>query len=545
MAKLETLIDDFSDNDLSPLWVAGDTGNVTGYAQEENGQLELAVESAATAEPATPTHVYIESAGTYDLTDSYAYVRIVQPTNSGEGHPIKRDSRWYILIDSTHWVQWRTLDGASGWALNVIVRDGGPAANAYNHLGGFEAGETDWLKIHHESATDEIVFSYAADAGGAPFEWVEALRMANPYSDITAVSVRFEVARVTGSSEGGTPARPAYWDNFNTSAPASPLPFIFGFGHIGDISHAIGSGSFTLTTGNATVAVEPATSRRMLRLSGSSDSILRAIPNATELVLGFRFRATAFGTEVPIVTFLPAGGGAIASLGISADGYLQVKRSTTLLQGQALDPLEAGAEYYVEISAALESAGDFEVRVHQHETQLFSFGGSNRNLGGVAGGCERIRFSGIPNAFVWITDVYLDDRAGGAGTGFLGPGVVDFYPADDADLGEVPDDGDTTHVDMLDGDVEQHATLPAAGGGQKIHAVAAFTVARLPNSGPLTIRMGLLSDGVPAAVGVRKPGDTAYAGLTSAAAKIDPQTGQPWTQAALADVEVYLKAEEE
>jgi hypothetical protein len=187
---LQELQDNFDDNSFDTAkWAANIAGG--GTVTEQNQRLELAGNSGEIP--------FVSSANQYDLTASYAYVRVSNWTSG--------DSVFVELLDPSSDIYGFSIDAD---ALSFF----GPSFNGTPIT--YDPADHAWLRVRESGGT---VFADTAtlSASDPPSSWTNRWSTAiTGVYDKTAVSVRFSVIF-------SDTARAVYFDGFNTGT--SPRPF--------------------------------------------------------------------------------------------------------------------------------------------------------------------------------------------------------------------------------------------------------------------------------------------------------------------------------
>jgi len=203
------LADDFNDNSLDlSRWnrslFSGFTD--TGLPVTEiNQRLEIGPLLTATGDS---HYAGIRSAVSYDFTNGYCYVQVVQPaspaTSADAMLTIGRDVNGYYRI---------YVEGAS---IIFQKRIGGSKVTLLSAT--YNSTSDRYWRIRHESASGKVFFETAPDSGGAPGAW--SVRYNEPWntSGIPLSSVAFEIKGGTWQPESNAPGK-VIFDNFKAAKP--------------------------------------------------------------------------------------------------------------------------------------------------------------------------------------------------------------------------------------------------------------------------------------------------------------------------------------
>jgi hypothetical protein len=203
------LADDFNDNSLNAtMWNASNL--FSGYTdstlpvREINQRLEIGPLSQGMS---GSHYAGIRSAVAYDFTNAYCYVAIVQSASSTTSadamFTIGSDVNGYyrIYIEGSSLILQKRISGTKTTLLTA----------AYN-----STNDKYW-RIRHESASGNVIFETAADAGGAPGTWnVRYSEVWN--SAIPLGAILFEIKAGTWQSEANVPGT-VIFDNFRAAKP--------------------------------------------------------------------------------------------------------------------------------------------------------------------------------------------------------------------------------------------------------------------------------------------------------------------------------------
>lgn len=204
------LADDFNDNSLNAAkWNA--TKLFSGFTDpglpvaEVNQRLEI---GPLLAGAGGSHYAGIRSAITYDFTNAYCYVEVVQAPGSSTGADamltIGRDVNGYyrIFVEGSSLVFQKRIDGSKFTLLNV-------AYSPSNHR---------YWRIRHESATGKVLFETAPDAGGAPGAWTMRYNEAWNAAAVPLNAMLFELKAGTWQAESSAPGKVVF-DNFRAAKP--------------------------------------------------------------------------------------------------------------------------------------------------------------------------------------------------------------------------------------------------------------------------------------------------------------------------------------
>ncbi len=248
-----------------------------------------------------------------------------------------------------------------------------------------------------------------------------------------------------------------------------------------------------------------------------------------------------------------------AGIWINDGGYLVASRTTTDIAPYFSRPLLLNVWYHIEVRAKVDDTqGEVEIRVNGNTWGAVN-GLDTRN--GSTGVVDTVRLlpvniSTANRQGVFLADSWVIwDTQGNTNNSWIGDAeVMTVFPnADDALGSWVPNtgaawdaindagsDGDTTFIASSTVDDEASFSLGALPvTPEKVLAVASQVVSRKTDSGARSISHGVVSGteealSDPASLGVSYAGD-------SAVFETDPDTGLPWTPAAVAAIKSKIK----
>jgi len=202
--------DDFNDNSFSNRWLpnsvfSGGTIDTNVRVAEANGRVEIGPLPTAAG-----THYNgVQTAGTYDLTDAYAYVALVQApattTTAFVMFSVGKDlDNYYRIYESNG-----TLTAMQ--EINGVKTDLRSVP--------YVAASHRFLRIGYEAGS--VVFQTAPDSGGVPGTW-SVLTTANWDSvHVPATAVRFEMKAGISAAQSTAPGTVAF-DTFVSSPASAP-----------------------------------------------------------------------------------------------------------------------------------------------------------------------------------------------------------------------------------------------------------------------------------------------------------------------------------
>lgn len=193
-ALAETLTDNFDDNSIDAKWTTSDSGS--SVTSETNSQIEMALPSSATS----ADYASLRSVDTYDLTSSYAYVKITQAVSDTTA----ANQTLTLYIDATHYVRWVIESGT----IYAQWRDGGGNTTVFSDT--FDISTHTWWRIS-ESAGD-ISWDTSADGDN----WTNRGSYTTGLA-ITSMYAYLEAYTYQNETNPGT----AIFDNFNV-VPSAP-----------------------------------------------------------------------------------------------------------------------------------------------------------------------------------------------------------------------------------------------------------------------------------------------------------------------------------
>lgn len=303
-------------------------------------------------------------------------------------------------------------------------------------------------------------------------------------------------------------------------------------------------------------------SLRISQAPGDRQYARRVIPGATRNVIGFGFGL--FMEELPPnITnanngphgvFFRSGSAFLVSLAYRSDGSIEVFKGTSLGSGDgtslgSTDPgvLTASAFHHVEVAVRIDSiVGEVEVRVDG----VTVFVRDSLDLG--SSNVTNIEWGALTSAnyelVTYYDDVFAWDDTGDVNNDFLGQqrvytlwpegnestqdwvvvGAASGYEA----INEIVPDGDTTYISGMEvDDVSEFSLGELPTETALIAGVYVPTMARLSDAGTGNMQVSLVSEGQ-ASDGPDVPLTTAYT-YWDGVHEVDPNTGNPWTKAAL------------
>jgi hypothetical protein len=204
------LADDFNDNSLnSSKWSANHL--FSGYTNssvllnERNQRFEI----GALKQNTGGSHYNgIRSATTYNFTNAYAYVELVQGPASATAADamltIGRDANNYyrIYVEAGRLICQKKLNGTKADVLNTPYQ-------AVNHR---------FLRIRHDTLTGNVIFDTAPANAGLPGLWTQGVSLGWDTSAVPLTSVMFELKAGTWQAEATAPGT-VLFDNFKVARP--------------------------------------------------------------------------------------------------------------------------------------------------------------------------------------------------------------------------------------------------------------------------------------------------------------------------------------
>ena len=203
------LIDDFNDNSLSTAtWSSNLFSGFTDSGlpvTEVNQRLEIGPLLQGVGES---HYAGIRSVISYDFTNAYCYVQIVQPpastTTADAMFTIGRDVNGYyrIYVEGSSLVFQKRISGSKTTLLTAT----------------FNATSDRYWRIRHESSTGRVVFETAPDNGGVPGAWTIRYNEQWNTSAVPLNAILFEIKGGTWQPEANSPGR-VIFDNFKAARP--------------------------------------------------------------------------------------------------------------------------------------------------------------------------------------------------------------------------------------------------------------------------------------------------------------------------------------
>jgi hypothetical protein len=204
------LADDFNDNSLNTSkWSANNL--FSGYTDSTVSVNERSqrFEIGALKQNIGGSHYNgIRSATTYNFTNAYAYVEIVQgPASATAGDAmltIGRDASNYyrIYVEAGRLICQKRLYGAKVDVLNTPYQ-------AVNHR---------YLRIRHDTLSGNVIFETAPANAGLPGMWTQRASLAWDTAAAPLTTVMFELKAGTWQAEATAPGM-VIFDNFRVARP--------------------------------------------------------------------------------------------------------------------------------------------------------------------------------------------------------------------------------------------------------------------------------------------------------------------------------------
>ena len=204
------LADDFNNNSLN-LSVWNKTNLFSGFTDtslpvsEVNQRLEIGPLFQGTGDS---HYAGIRSVNSYDFTNAYCYVQIVQPaasaTTADAMLTVGKDVNGYyrIYIEGSSLIFQKRISGAKTTLLTAT----------------FNSTSDRFWRIRHEQSTGNVVFETAPDNGGVPGTW--SIRYSEQWntSAVPLAAILFEIKGGTWQPESTAPGK-VIFDNFRAAKP--------------------------------------------------------------------------------------------------------------------------------------------------------------------------------------------------------------------------------------------------------------------------------------------------------------------------------------
>lgn len=251
--KAETLTDDFGDNSLSGTKWATDLGG-SGAISETGAQLSVSIPTDGNDQKA-----WVVSQNIYDLTGSYAYVKVTPFTSDTQN----RQLEWLRLVNPANTAEWVGihchLQGTYYYA-RYHAADGSETDCALN---GVTSGYP-WIRMRVDASTGILYFEKAPDSSGQPGSWIAINDTSTYRPPFSVAGAKLSIGKVqiySGSTARGAsifdgfngPLSSAATGNLNATIPALTVTGAAGVAVQGSLSAAIPA--LTLT-GVAVVVVQ-------------------------------------------------------------------------------------------------------------------------------------------------------------------------------------------------------------------------------------------------------------------------------------------------
>jgi hypothetical protein len=209
-SEVVLLSDDFNDNSLdASKWTTGDL--FSGFADatlptvERNQRLEI----GALLQNTDGSHYNgVRSVGAYDFTGAYCYVQLVQAPSSATGG----DAMFTIGFDVDHYYRVYVEAGT----LRGLKKTEGVKTSLFTIP--YNSTQHKYLRIRHNTLTDNVIYEAAPDAGGAPGSWVQLYSEAWDTFSIPLTNILFELKGGTYKLESNPPGT-VIFDNFKAAKP--------------------------------------------------------------------------------------------------------------------------------------------------------------------------------------------------------------------------------------------------------------------------------------------------------------------------------------
>jgi len=191
------LADDFDDNSLDATkWIAGNlfsgfTDSAT-PAVERNQRFEIGPLLANTS----GSHYNgIRSAGRYDFTGAYCYVRLVQAAASNT----TADAMLTIGVDVDNYYRIYV----EGTSLTIQKKTGGAKSTLLTLP--FDSINHQFVRLRHDAVRGDVVFETAPNASNQPGSWTERYREPWNTGSVVLTSILFELKAGTFTAETAQP----------------------------------------------------------------------------------------------------------------------------------------------------------------------------------------------------------------------------------------------------------------------------------------------------------------------------------------------------
>lgn len=187
VAKAETLIDNFNDNSIDTnKWSVFGGGS---QVAETNNELEITT--------LTTVNFYgIESVNKFDLTSSYALVKLITP---GDTSILFHVTQLYIQLDTSNQLKW-TIDSTTIKAEKNVGGSNSQVGSSTT----YDPAIHKWLRIRESGGT--IYWDYSTDE----ITWTNFTSLANPFI-ITSINLDISAGVYSPTSSGTT----SKFDDFN------------------------------------------------------------------------------------------------------------------------------------------------------------------------------------------------------------------------------------------------------------------------------------------------------------------------------------------
>ena len=204
------LADDFNNNSLNTA-VWNNTNLFSGFTDtglpvtEVNQRLEIGPLLQGTADS---HYAGIRSVSSYDFTNAYCYVQIVQPASSSTSadamFTVGKDVNGYyrIFIEGNSLIFQKRISGTKATLLTAT----------------FNATNDRFWRIRHEQSTGRVLFETAPDNGGAPGAWSIRYNEQWNTSAVPLGAILFEIKGGTWQAEATAPGK-VIFDNFRAAKP--------------------------------------------------------------------------------------------------------------------------------------------------------------------------------------------------------------------------------------------------------------------------------------------------------------------------------------
>lgn len=204
------LADDFNNNSLNTsVW--NNTNLFSGFTDtslpvvEANQRLEIGPLLQGTGDS---HYAGIRSVISYDFTNAYCYVQIVQPASSSTSadamFTVGKDVNGYyrIFIEGSSLIFQKRISGTKTTLLTAT----------------FNATNDRFWRIRHEQSTGRVLFETAPDNGGVPGAWTIRFNEQWNTSAVPLGAILFEIKGGTWQPEATAPGK-VIFDNFRAAKP--------------------------------------------------------------------------------------------------------------------------------------------------------------------------------------------------------------------------------------------------------------------------------------------------------------------------------------